>query len=310
MFINIEKKLHQEKHVQESFASGNSTIKDVQKLLDDGQQEDLKLLRGLSDHSTLVQAENLKGKKLEIESKEKFYKGKVFTKDVILKLAVKYRLKFLPSTLFCGEFDTSIIAELKEFERGLQQSYIDSQESKRSENQMSKRTSTWELDESELKQNFFILAPSKCFKLNPKNIARLMEIQIDDDPILFYKIDDNHYRIIKKWGSDFTIFRRALGWLTAGSTERYKFFGLILPVWSLLFTIYYLWHKISTTATFWIISSVSFAVISILMLCIFFDEDAFGYNYTESTDRYSIFKESEEERRERKRKEEILKRGY
>lgn len=310
MFINIEKKLHKEKHVQESFANGNSTIKDVQKLLDDGQQEDLKLLRGLSNHSTLVQAENLKGKKLEIENKEKFYKGKVFTKDIILKLAVNYRLKFLPSTLFCGEFDTSIIAELKEFERGLNQSHREAQESKRSEDEMSKRTSNWKLDESELKQNFFILAPSKCFKLNPKNIARLMEIEIDDDPILFYKIDNNHYRIIKKWGSDFTIFRRVLGWLTAGSAERYKFFGLILPVWSLLFTIYYLWHKISTTSTFWIISSASFALISIVMLSVLFDENAFGYNYTESTDRYSMLKESEEDRKERKRMEILERRGY
>ena len=33
------------------------------------------------------------------------------------------------------------------------------------------------------------------------------------DPVLFYKIDDQHYRLIHKWGNDFTVLRRIKGYV-------------------------------------------------------------------------------------------------
>jgi hypothetical protein len=52
------------------------------------------------------------------------------------------------------------------------------------------------------------------------------------DPMLFYKIDEDHYKLLKVWGKSFVLYRRILGFITE-NTFRIKFlilmfFGLYL----------------------------------------------------------------------------------
>jgi hypothetical protein len=105
----------------------------------------------------------------------------IFTLEQIEKLAIDYRLRFLNSRYFTGKFDVEVAAKIKEFGR---------------ENNMS-------LNEYHLKNNFFILGPKEIFDLKDEKYIEPKQL----DPVLFYKLDDNHYRMIHKWGSDFTILR-------------------------------------------------------------------------------------------------------
>lgn len=75
--------------------------------------------------------------------------------------------------------------------------------------------------------NFYIIAPPIMFKgyKSPVNVF-LEAIDYADeqaaererlkrlDPILVYKVDQDHYAIVKSWGSDFTPLRRLYGFFT------------------------------------------------------------------------------------------------
>ena len=57
------------------------------------------------------------------------------------------------------------------------------------------------------------------------------------DPVLFYKIDETHYRLIHQWGKEFTAWRRILGWRWKNQhTFRASNFLLSLPIVSLIFS--------------------------------------------------------------------------
>lgn len=103
-------------------------------------------------------------------------------------MALEYNLKFLPSRHFTGKMDVQVISKIKE--------YI----------QLNKQAG----DDYQLSNRYFVLAPPSAFKLvsteayrTPKRIP---------DPVIFHQVDDNHYRMIHKWGADFTIFRAISGY--------------------------------------------------------------------------------------------------
>ncbi len=106
---------------------------------------------------------NLKFDKME-------YKN-IFHKDTIKKICIRYRLRFLDSNLFMGEYPKNITKIIMNLENK---------------------------HETSLK-NFMIMAPSKLFK-----------IKSPDDPILFVPIGNNYYYLIHKWGEEFNYIRKLL----------------------------------------------------------------------------------------------------
>jgi hypothetical protein len=178
MKINLEENLkNQKKKDMEVLDS----VKEVRLLLQNAESEDARILRNLSENSELNRVERITQTALEIERLESKYTGDIFTLEQIEKLAIDYRLRFLNSRYFTGKFDVEVAAKIKEFGR---------------ENNMS-------LNEYHLKNNFFILGPKEIFDLKDEKYIEPKQL----DPVLFYKLDDNHYRMIHKWGSDFTILR-------------------------------------------------------------------------------------------------------
>ncbi len=95
----------------------------------------------------------------------------IFHKDTIKKICVKYRLRFLDSNLFKGEYPKNITKIIGKIERN---------------------------HETTL-SNFMIMAPSKLFK-----------IKSPDDPILFVPIGNNYYYLIHKWGEEFNYIRKLM----------------------------------------------------------------------------------------------------
>ena len=95
----------------------------------------------------------------------------IFHKDTIKKICVKYRLRFLDSNLFKGEYPNNITKIIGKIER----------------------------NHDTTLSNFMIMAPSKLFK-----------IKSPDDPILFVPIGNNYYYLIHKWGEEFNYIRKLL----------------------------------------------------------------------------------------------------
>ncbi len=106
---------------------------------------------------------NLKFDKMESKN--------IFHKDTIKKICIRYRLRFLDSNLFKGEYPKNITKIIMNLENK---------------------------HETSLK-NFMIMAPSKLFK-----------IKSPDDPILFVPIGNNYYYLIHKWGEEFNYIRKLL----------------------------------------------------------------------------------------------------
>jgi hypothetical protein len=95
----------------------------------------------------------------------------IFHKDTIKNICVRYRLRFLDSNLFKGEYPKNITKIISDIE-------------KKHDTNLN---------------NFMIMAPSKLFK-----------IKSPDDPILFIPIGNNYYYMIHKWGEEFNYLRKLL----------------------------------------------------------------------------------------------------
>lgn len=99
--------------------------------------------------------------------------GRIYHLTDIKKICVDYRLRFLNSTYFKGDFPEEAISEIRNLEE-------------KHNTQLS---------------GFRIVAPSKLLKLENA-----------DDPLLFAPIGKDYYYLIHKWGNDLHPFRRLLMW--------------------------------------------------------------------------------------------------
>lgn len=198
--MNIEKELQNKK--ESAYNKQEDVVKEVKLLLEGKTQQDLQTMRHLAPNSVAITNERKLGLNLEIEKLDEEY-GKVFHIDQIREIAIEYRLRFLRSKHFRGNLDVVAISKLNEF---------------------AKETNT-NLDTHTLGSKFYILAPPEQFIL--KDFYKV----IDKDPVLFYKIDDLHYRMIHKWGKDFTVFRRILGFKWKNSfNKRLVHQALLFPI--------------------------------------------------------------------------------
>jgi hypothetical protein len=173
----------------------NEPLTEVKLLLEGDRQKDLHIMRHLAGSSEMIQNEHALGRKLELINLEEKY-GQIFTATNIRDLAVKYKLRLLNSTKFKGKMDIQAISKLKTFAEDSGLSIM---------------------DEATLSRRFYILAPVESFSTGHRTIKSAKDEEaerkrIARDPILFYKIDETHYRMIHKWGNDFSATRRILGW--------------------------------------------------------------------------------------------------
>ena len=180
MKIAIDKEL-EKKSQEEKKKFNTDPINEVKLLLAGDASEDLRILRGLSNNSQFNRIEKIRGEQLQLEKLENGYAGKVYKVEQIKKLAVDYHLRFLQSRYYTGSFDVEVAAKIKEF---------------------AKETNT-SIDDYTLGRQFYVLAPQEMFELKDERYVSKKE----QDPAIFYQIDSEHYRLIHKWGNDFTVFR-------------------------------------------------------------------------------------------------------
>lgn len=180
MKVNMESLLKEQKKKEQEILNSDP-VKDVKLLLQGDSQEDLRILRKLSNNSQLSQVENITGRQIELENFEKQYAGDIYTINQIKQLCIDYHLRFLSSKLYTGSFDVELAAKMKQFSADAK----------------------IELNDWNLQHKFFIMAPQEMFELRDEKYLSKKQL----DPVIFYKIDETHYRMVHKWGNDFTIFR-------------------------------------------------------------------------------------------------------
>lgn len=116
----------------------------------------------------------------------------IFHINTIKKICVRYRLRFLDSNLFKGDYPKNIAEIIKKIEE---------------------RHETLLCD-------FMIMAPSKLFK-----------IKSPDDPILFIPIGNDYYYMIHKWGKEFNYIRKLLV-LPFKNIDNLTIFSVLVSIFS------------------------------------------------------------------------------
>lgn len=122
----------------------------------------------------------------------------VYHADDIRNVCINYRMRMLPSHLYLGPVDPEFGVKLKKFQEV---------------NLLTKK---------DLNRNFYIVAPPETFKLEKRERPFL-----DTDPLLLYKIDSKHYKLVHQWGGDLHPLRRILSWPHRSLTNMTFFWMLI-----------------------------------------------------------------------------------
>ncbi len=104
-----------------------------------------------------------------IFKQDKLDMSRIYSLESIRELALNYRLRFLPSSLFISGIPEETITKVRALEK----------------------------EHDTTVNSFFILAPAKSFKLKSY-----------DDPLLFTYLGNGLYYLIDKWGTDLNAIRR------------------------------------------------------------------------------------------------------
>lgn len=117
---------------------------------------------------------------------KRFKQERVFHISQIEQTCNNYRLRFLPSVLYKGTIDKELPFKITNFEAAynVKCECVEPRD--------------WRWVGNDETQNTFIMAPASSFKLQEK----------PKDPLFFYKINDEYYYLIHKWGNDLNVFRR------------------------------------------------------------------------------------------------------
>jgi len=275
---NLLKELQGQVSRRKEADKNNSVISEVNKLLEYDGLRDAEILKSIGSNTTLVKSEEERGMILELEKKEEYYSGNVFTKDQIVQVGAKYRLKFLPSSLFSSYMTPLVASDVKELERNMSVSMTKDQAKKRNmsyEDYVKENGEVkFQFDAYELKNKFYVLAPATCFKLEKVKAFTLRS----PDPILFYQIDDRHYRVVRKWGADFTVFRRLRGLIFINRNSLFLSIATAILATSLSFSATFSWYFLFLIAT--IIPT------AIIFYNVDFEKNFFGKNYVTGHEKY------------------------
>jgi hypothetical protein len=160
--INLEHEL-----IQTRDNASTKLIQQAHFLLEKEQKEEARILEllGISKDNS-ISFDQLDHSQLD--------QSKLFSLESIEKLAIRFRLRFLPSSYYTGSYPIEAISRIKELEKNHQTGL----------------------------QNMFILAPKKKFDLG----------DCDGDPLLFTRIGENQYYLIASWGNDLHPLRSLILW--------------------------------------------------------------------------------------------------
>lgn len=149
-------------------------------------------LRRVGMDTNLTKGKQVKTRSETLKNETKrFDQSRVFHISQIKQTCLNYFLRFLPSDIYTGTIDSELPYKINAFEAAY-----------------GVRCGT---------SSCFIMAPASSFKLQ----------EVPKDPLFFYKINEEYYYLIHKWGNDLNVFRRALPIL---SSTWFFYLSMILGV--------------------------------------------------------------------------------
>ena len=145
-------------------------------LREQGEQEE-QLIEKLGMRHSLTQINNSR----RHHHLNKQFNGDVYHVSDIRQVCVDYRMRMLPSHRYHGPIDPEFGPKLNRFRK------------------------EYELSDTELGHDFFIVAPAETFDLEKRQRPLV-------DPLLLYRIDDQHYKMVHQWGGDLHPLRYLRAW--------------------------------------------------------------------------------------------------
>ena len=203
---NLIKEL--EKSKERRLDNSEEFLTDIKLLMGSNATKEIEVLKviGLDEHITVAEKHTEKILLNKIYTEKFKEEGIVFNFDEILDLGMKYRLFLKQANMYRGVIPNDLGAIVLRMKEKYNLNINNSNNSDRSK--------------------FMILAPPSQFtdfkRLDEKVYDNLIGFEESrksfvksfQDPILFYRIDREHFLLLKKWGSDFTIGRYLLGLVT------------------------------------------------------------------------------------------------
>lgn len=228
--MNLETVVKEKAAESRKALESSLAVKHVQKLLEYKTARSAEILRNLGLNSANAELEKKHGELLILNKLQSATVMSVIEMKDIRDAALGFRLRYLAVNKFRGAFPVDVVQEVEQLEK-----------EKTVERRLrDPKSPEFRFDQHELQTKFFILAPAKMFHLEtvvkgPEESffgsirAKLKTFaKYFDDPILFYQETDEHAILLKKWGSDFTVFRKVLGYFTRN--VRRVYFSLLLAI--------------------------------------------------------------------------------
>ncbi len=126
----------------------------------------------------------------------RLYDGEVYHRHDVRQVCVDYRMRLLPSHRYRGPIDPEFGPQLNRFQR------------------------THQLTDDDLQHDFFIMAPAETFDLEKRQRPLV-------DPLLLYRIDEQHYKLVHQWGGDLHPLRYLRAWRHRSLTTMTLYWTLI-----------------------------------------------------------------------------------
>jgi hypothetical protein len=237
--VNVEAELVQANDVNKKNLNEileESGLSEIKGFLSYEESRDLEILNTLGPNSVNSTINTIKGAVIELEKAEEFYGNRIFSPTQIKNLCLKYKLKFLPTSEYKGNFDVEVIAKIKALEKHLTNTRDQDRANKEGmtleEYRAKENYAPFKFDKTQLKQDFAIMAPPSMFNLTVRPAPEKIREIRDYDPVLFYKAGEN-WAMIHKWGNDFNVTRAIKGFVY--KNESTALFTTFLIVCSLLF---------------------------------------------------------------------------
>lgn len=163
---------------------------------------------------------------------------RVFHISQVESICRKYSLRFLPIEYYKGTVPIELAYKIEQFEIAHQKS-ID-------------------------KSDCYIMAPAKNFKLEER----------PKDPLFFYKINEEYFYLIHKWGNDLSIFRRLI---SISSITIVKLICSIILLFT-FFSCYYFPERVVDTILSGILACILTIVVSFMIADVTYTIDKDNWN--------------------------------
>ena len=167
----------------------NDPAREAQVLLQEQGMQEERAIRQLGLSRSLHQVHDPKQRWLRHWLLNKEFDGEVYHVDDIKKVCVNYRMRMLPSRLYHGPIDPEFGVKLNRFQQ------------------------EHRLSQEDLEYDFYIVAPAETFDLEQRQRPLI-------DPLLLYKVDQQHYKLVHQWGGDLHQFRYNQTWRHRSLTNK------------------------------------------------------------------------------------------